>query len=465
MLKSVVIETKADIEWQTGSAGSVETHRGLRRDMTEFFAKGDLTDRLIPPQGGPCSCAQTEFLNNIGHEPSSASHRKRRFHPRGQTLRKPHEWAFLSAAKIFACGPGGESVRHAQEGPVELLRQAQFATLDLMRRAQGHALGAIGFGPTELTHRRLATGDHWRLRDYGGSSPQASLLIIAAPIKRPYIWDLGPNVSAIRYCLNCGVRVYLLEWIAPTASGGHVGLDECVRAISECAARIATEPRATKPFLIGHSLGGTLAAAFSACEPRAVRGLLLLNAPLCFQPATNRFRDALVSMIPPDLSEADIIPGSLLSHASAFASPATFVWYRLMDAMASIGDLRALDVHARVERWALDEVTLPGKLVHQIAEWLYRENRFCRGALTVLGRTIGPSCLDIPTLAVVNTADEIVPLASIEPLLDALPTKDVTLIKYPGEVGIALQHLGILVGREAYARIWPQIIAWLAAHR
>src|SRR5258708_1711094 len=140
----------------------------------------------------------------------------------------------------------------------------------------------------------------------------------------------------------------------PTPSGGHAGLDECVRAISECVARIATEPNATKPFLIGHSLGGTLAAAFRACEPRAVRGLLLLGAPICFQPATNRFRDALVSMIPPDLSETDIVPGSLLSLASAFASPDTFVWSRLMDAAMSIGDLRPLGVHARVRRLALD---------------------------------------------------------------------------------------------------------------
>lgn len=347
---------------------------------------------------------------------------------------------------------------------MELLQQAQFATLDLIRRAQGEVLGAVGFDPAELTHRRLAGGDHWRLRDYGGPGPETSLLIVAAPIKRPYIWDLGPDISAIRYCLSCGMRVYLLEWIAPTPSGGHVGLDECVRAIFDCLARIATEPRATKPFLIGHSFGGTLAAAFAARKPQAVRGLLLLSAPLCFQPATNRFRDALVSMIPPDLSEADIIPGSLLSHASAFAAPETFLWSRWMDAAMSIGDLRALDVHARVERWALDEAPLPGRLVHQMAEWLYRENRFCRGALTVLGRTIGPSCLDVPTLAVVNTVDEVAPLASIEPLLNAMPTKDVSLIKYPGEIGVALQHIGILVGREAHARIWPKIIAWLAAH-
>lgn len=83
----------------------------------------------------------------------------------------------------------------------------------------------------------------------------------------------------------------------------------------------------------------------------------------------------------------------------------------------------------------------------------------------MLGRRIGPSCLDLPTLAVVNTADEVAPLASIEPLLEALPAKDVSVIKYAGETGVALQHLGVLVGREAYASVWPKILAWIAAHR
>jgi len=130
-------------------------------------------------------------------------------------------------------------------GSAESLRQVQFATLDLMRRAQGHALGAIGFDPIESPHRRLASGDNWRLRDYGGPGPETSLLVVAAPIKRSYIWDLRPDVSAIRYCLSHGVRVYLVEWIPPTPSGGHVGLDEYVSVISECVATIATEPTAT----------------------------------------------------------------------------------------------------------------------------------------------------------------------------------------------------------------------------
>jgi polyhydroxyalkanoate synthase len=140
-----------------------------------------------------------------------------------------------------------------------------------MRRAQGQALGAAGFDPSELPYRVVATGDHWRLRDYAGSDTSASLLIVAAPIKRPYIWDLAPTVSAIRYCVDRGLHVYLVEWTAPAQTKGSVGLDECVSAIAECAVRVASQSNGTKPFLIGHSLGGTLAAVFAAYDLRPGR--------------------------------------------------------------------------------------------------------------------------------------------------------------------------------------------------
>jgi polyhydroxyalkanoate synthase len=63
----------------------------------------------------------------------------------------------------------------------------------------------------------------------------------------------------------------------------------------------------------------------------------------------------------------------------------------------------------------------------------------------------------------VNAADELAPLASIKPFTDAMPA-DVRIIEYPGEVGSGLQHLGVLVGRQAYARLWPEIMSWLDAH-
>jgi polyhydroxyalkanoate synthase len=58
-------------------------------------------------------------------------------------------------------------------------------------------------------------------------------------------------------------------------------------------------------------------------------------------------------------------------------------------------------------------------------------------------------------------ADDVAPLASIKPFIDAMPTGLARMIEYPGELGVCLQHLGIMVGRKAYAHAWPEIISWL----
>jgi len=79
----------------------------------------------------------------------------------------------------------------------------------------------------------------------------------------------------------------------------------------------------------------------------------------------------------------------------------------------------------------------------------HRENRLCRGALQIGDTLVGPSSLSAPTLAIVNMADEVAPLASLKPFTDAMPAKNARIIEYPGEAGVCLQHLGILVGREA----------------
>jgi polyhydroxyalkanoate synthase len=340
---------------------------------------------------------------------------------------------------------------------------AHFALTDRLHRAQGDALDALGLGPRECQFQVICSGPYWRLRAYGGPDAGPLLLLVPAPIKRPYIWDLTPSVSAVRYCLHQGFRVHLLEWMPPS-SDGLAGLDGYGgRAIATCVAMISKQANGVQPFVMGHSLGGTLATIYCAVEPRSVKGLVLLGAPLCFEEASSRFRDALVALVSDEFSETKVVAGSLLSLLSAVASPNTFVWSRWIDAALSLADYATLDTHARIERWTLDEVVLPGKLVNQIVHWLYREDRFCHGILTVLDRTVGPASIEIPMLAIVNVADEIAPLTSVTPFVNKMLVKDTRIIEHPDEIGVGLPHLGTLVGRAAYARVWPQIVAWLKA--
>src|SRR5271165_5523945 len=87
----------------------------------------------------------------------------------------------------------------AQSVPIDAaldgIRRVQFETADILRRAQGRTLQAVGFGPDECPYRVIASGPFWLLRDYGKDSATQSVLIVAAPIKRAYIWDLGSLVE------------------------------------------------------------------------------------------------------------------------------------------------------------------------------------------------------------------------------------------------------------------------------
>jgi len=93
---------------------------------------------------------------------------------------------------------------------------------------------------------------------------------------------------------------------------------------------------------------------------------------------------------------------------SALASPRTFIWSRLTDAALSFPDQDAMEINARVERWTLDEIA---------------------------------------------------PLASVQPFVDQLPKATARLIR--SQVGVFFPHLAALVGPQARAKIWPELMSWL----
>lgn len=343
--------------------------------------------------------------------------------------------------------------------------RAQFGLIDSLRRLQGRTVAvAFGLEPAECEFTTIASGSLWHLRDYGAADSSPSVLIVPAPIKRPYIWDLTPSVSAVRYCLRNGLHVYLLEWIPATHATSGYGIEAYTQAIGDCVAKVLEQNPGKRALIIGHSLGGTLAAIYAASSPKNIDCLVLLESPLCFRANDSPFRDAVAAIAPCEFSDEEPFAGSLLSNASLLASPGLFIWGRLMDASSSLVDPKAFDIYARIELWCLDEVALPGKLVRQIVEQLYRDNRLQNETLQVNGSSVGPSHLSVPTLAIVNAADEIAPLGSVKPFLDAMATKDVKLVEYPGEPRICFQHLGMLVGSRAFATVWPEIMSWVKAH-
>ncbi|ADH91009.1 Poly(3-hydroxyalkanoate) synthetase-like protein [Ancylobacter novellus DSM 506] len=345
---------------------------------------------------------------------------------------------------------------------VSALRSAQLGAMDNLRRLQAGALDRFGFGPRECVFDVIASGPNWRLRHYPGEAASAALLMVPAPIKRPYIWDLTPGVSVVRLCLERGLGVHLIEWLPPQGDGSD-GIADYVDAIGAAGKVVAAEQPGAARFVLGHSLGGTLAAIACALQPEIARGLVLLGAPLSFEPGSSPFRDQVAAQKRPT-PEQGTVAGSQLSQSCAMLSPGTFIWNRWMDGALSLADPAAFDIHMHIERWALDEVPLAGRLIHQMVDWLYRENRFQKGTLAIGGRTLGPGDLRLPVLAAVSEADEIGPRASVEPFFARMTGTDTQILAHPAEIGVGLQHLAILAGRRAHAEVWPRIATWIGSH-
>ncbi len=344
--------------------------------------------------------------------------------------------------------------------------------LDEARRQAGHTLDRVGLGPVEAPFRVAAEMLGARLRAYhptGVAEPGSPvLLIIAAPIKRAYIWDLQPEVSVVRHALRRGLTVYLLEWLDPRPAEDDLGLaDYALRLPLAALDIIAAETRDSTAILAGHSLGGTFAAIFAALEPERVHGLALIDAPLAFGADSGGKLARAVAAAPHArvlrALAGSPVPGSFTSMLSSAAMPEALLLQRWADLGTSLVDPLAAAIHARAGRWMLDEFAMPGRLFEEVLELLYRENRLAGGTLNVAERRAGLDLVRSPVLAVVNPPGRVVPPASILDGLAAIPQAvPQRVLQHDGiERGPALQHLAPLIGQAAHARLWPEILDWV----
>ena len=330
-----------------------------------------------------------------------------------------------------------------------------FEQLDRLRRLQGSMLDVAGLRFAETPYRIAHDAAGVALRRYTGDRGGGPLvLILPAPIKRAYIWDLAPGASAVRQCVDGGARVYLAEWRPAPPDYGLAEYGE--RLILGCLDAAGAE----RAVLLAHSLGGLFAAIFAALHPERVQGLGLIAAPLRFGDATPALGRMVAGLHSDGLP--DSVPGSFLSAASASAAPAVFGFGRLLDAMLSASDPVALRTHFLVERWTLEEFALPRQLVAELAGQIVREDRFMRGVLEIGGRIAAPSRVTAPILCVVDPRCPLVPAAAVLPFVEAAASSDKVVLHYEGDIGVALQHVGPLVGHSAHARLWPRILAWIA---
>lgn len=108
-----------------------------------------------------------------------------------------------------------ETSNHDRPTRIDGLAWLAFSLLDQYRRWLGRQLDAVGVGPVESPFQIVVSKPDLKLRRYVAERTGPVLVIVPAPIKQAYIWDLTPQASVVRCCIRNGFRVFLIQWEPP----------------------------------------------------------------------------------------------------------------------------------------------------------------------------------------------------------------------------------------------------------
>lgn len=285
----------------------------------------------------------------------------------------------------------------------------------------------------------IATGGRVALRDYGGAG--RPIVFVPSLINPPFILDLAPEQSLLRWLAGQGLRPLLVDWGTPAATDRDDDITAHIERLLLPMLATLDQP----PVLVGYCLGGTIALA-AACAVRA-RAIALIATPWHF----TRFGQAaradianLWSAAQPACEALGLVPMEVLQSGFWRLDPARTIakYAALADA-----DATTLARFVALEDWANAGAPLTLAAGRQMFEQFFADDQPGAGRWIVAGETVAPAALTCPVVDFVSLTDRIVPAATS------------TRIGERHDVGAG--HVGMIVGSRARSLLWEPLADWL----
>ncbi len=278
------------------------------------------------------------------------------------------------------------------------------------------------------------------LRDYGGDG--RPVVVIPSLINPPFVLDLSPDNSLLRWLSGQGVRVLLVDWGAPTPADRAMDLGDHAQAAARLCATLDEAP-----LLVGYCLGGTIALATAAFTP--VGGVALIATPWHFggfgEAAAAGIADLWI-VAQPTAEHLGLVPMELLQAMFWQLDPA-----RTVAKFAGFADLDpagpAAQAFLALEDWANAGAPIPYAAGREMFDDLFDADLPGSGRWQVAGRTVSPA-LPVPMVEFVAADDRIVPAASAPGLAD--------------QRIVPAGHVGMVVGRRGRRMLWEPLARWLS---
>lgn len=346
--------------------------------------------------------------------------------------------------------------------------------------AEGSARGQMGNAPkTRIfkewkleVHRILprrpeehALGDDFEV-DPNTEFP-TPILLVPPLMVRPYVYDLRPDHSMVRYLRDRGFRVYVLDFGVPDQHDRTLRLEHYVFTFLPAAVdAVLRDSGAENLSLVGYCMGGIFsllyAAAFhpsqqSGASAGRTRNLVTIGAPINFDKMgvlsfAARFGQGVVDSVLDRIGNVPSIGAEL--GFKLMGGPRTFTKY--VDLARNLYDDEYVRGFDAINGWVNDLLPYPRDAFKQLVREVVGQNKLLKRELQLAGRPIDLTRIDVPLLAMAGRSDNIATLESTRAVLESVGSDDKVFVEVPGG------HVGVVGGRDAREQVWGRTAEWLA---
>ena len=297
------------------------------------------------------------------------------------------------------------------------------------------------------------------LRDFSTASDGTATLVCAPfALHGAMIIDLAPRHSLVEALQRAGIdRVFVTDWRSASADMRLLSIDNYIADLN-----VLVDELGGAVDLVGLCQGGWMALAYAARFPRKVRKLVLAGAPIDIAAATSKLSD-LARNTPMaifkelvDLGGGRIL-GQRVRQLWALSPLDREAIHLLLQSPDAIGSAAFRRLEARFHEWYAWTVDLPGTYYLQVVEQVFKENQLARGSFEILGRPIDLAGVRCPLFLLAARDDDVVAPEQIFATEHLVDSRHFAVQKITAPCG----HLGLFMGREILAEVWPEIARWL----
>lgn len=286
------------------------------------------------------------------------------------------------------------------------------------------------------------------------------VLFIPPLMVKPFIFDLMPERSLVKYLLDQGFDVFLVDFGEPDQADALVTLDDYVLDWIPAAVReVRAASRRRELSLLGYCMGGLFALMYlGVSRDRSVRNLVTVGAPLdasqmgLFAWAT-KMAGAQVEFLSRRIGN---VPGGLSSTVFRLLTPAKNVT-RYADLFMNLWNREYVNGFDAMNQWVSQFIDYPQGAFQQFVRDFMQHNKLVRGTMRFGGKAADLRRVRANLLVIAGKTDQIAPAPAVRAQLDAVGSADVTYRMAPGG------HMGVLAGQSAPRHVWQPLAEWLAA--